>query len=200
MNLSKKGIDLIIFYETGGSQYYKKYLTHPVFPGAFSGVTIGCGYDLGYNTEDQFTIDWKMVLNDNDFYLLSKCLGVKGDSAKKFLDKIKDVTIPWEKALKVFEESTIPRFYNLTLKTFPGIEKLCPDAMSSIVSIVFNRGSSLKGDSRREMREIVKLVPKKDYKGIANQIRSMKRLWEGKGLEGLLKRRDAESDLVESCS
>jgi GH24 family phage-related lysozyme (muramidase) len=27
----------------------------------------------------------------------------------------------------------------------------------------------------------------------------MKRIWEGKGLDGLLKRRDAEADLVESA-
>jgi len=155
---------------------------------------------LGYNTKDQFTIDWKMVLNDDDFDLLSKCLGVKGDNAKKFLDKTKDVTIPWEKSLKVFEDSTVPRFYNLTLRTFPGVEKLCPDAMSAIVSIVFNRGSSLTGDSRKEMRNIRDLIPKKKYKEIAQNIRDMKRLWVGKGLEGLLKRRDAESDLVESCS
>ena len=36
-------------------------------------------------------------------------------------------------------------------------------------------------------------------KEIANQIRSMKRLWVNKGLGGLLHRRDAEADLVESC-
>jgi GH24 family phage-related lysozyme (muramidase) len=34
---------------------------------------------------------------------------------------------------------------------------------------------------------------------IAGQFRSMKRLWEGKGLDGLLARRDAEADLVESA-
>ena len=38
-----------------------------------------------------------------------------------------------------------------------------------------------------------------DLQEIADQLRSMKRLWEGKGMGGLLKRRDAEADLVESC-
>lgn len=32
---------------------------------------------------------------------------------------------------------------------------------------------------------------------VAQQIRSMKRIWEGKNLGGLLKRRDKEADLVE---
>lgn len=35
-----------------------------------------------------------------------------------------------------------------------------------------------------------------DY--ISSQIRGMKRLWEGKGLNGLLKRRDREADLISS--
>ena len=42
-------------------------------------------------------------------------------------------------------------------------------------------------------------LPNGDLQEIANQIRAMKCLWEGKGLDGLLKRRDAEADLVESC-
>ena len=57
----------------------------------------------------------------------------------------------------------------------------------------------MSGDSRVEMRNIRVLVPKKDYKGIANEIRKMKRLWEGKGMDGLLKRREAEAKLVENC-
>jgi hypothetical protein len=28
----------------------------------------------------------------------------------------------------------------------------------------------------------------------------MKRIWEGKELDGLLRRRDAEADLIESCA
>jgi GH24 family phage-related lysozyme (muramidase) len=49
------------------------------------------------------------------------------------------------------------------------------------------------------MVNIKDLVANKDYKGIAKEIRSMKRLWEGKGLDGLLKRRDKEAKMVEIC-
>jgi GH24 family phage-related lysozyme (muramidase) len=49
------------------------------------------------------------------------------------------------------------------------------------------------------MRAIRDAVSREDLKDIANQLRLMKRLWEGKGLGGLLRRRDAEADLVESC-
>jgi len=69
-----------------------------------------------------------------------------------------------------------------------------------LVSIAFNRGTSTKGPSRVEMVNIRNLVANKDYKGIAKEIRSMKRLWEGKGLDGLLKIREQEAKMVESCS
>jgi GH24 family phage-related lysozyme (muramidase) len=54
-------------------------------------------------------------------------------------------------------------------------------------------------DRRREMRAIRDAVSKKDLQAIANQLRAMKRLWVGKNMDGLLKRRDAEADLVESA-
>jgi len=47
------------------------------------------------------------------------------------------------------------------------------------------------------MRAIRELVPNKAYEQIAQEIRSMKRLWIGtKNEKGLSRRRDAEADLV----
>ena len=54
-------------------------------------------------------------------------------------------------------------------------------------------------DRRKEMRAIRDAVARQDMKDIAAQLRLMKRLWVGKNLDGLLKRRDAEAELVESC-
>jgi len=65
--------------------------------------------------------------------------------------------------------------------------------------LVFNRGTSLKGDSRKEMVNIKNLIPKKDYKKIAKEFRSMKRIWIGKGLDGLIERREAEANMIENC-
>jgi GH24 family phage-related lysozyme (muramidase) len=56
----------------------------------------------------------------------------------------------------------------------------------------------MDGDRRTEMRAIRDAVAQGDLAEIANQLRVMKRLWIGKGLDGLLKRRDAEADLVAS--
>ncbi len=46
------------------------------------------------------------------------------------------------------------------------------------------------------MKTIVQLVADSDLAGIAREIRSMKRLWVNRGLDGLLKRRDKEASLV----
>jgi GH24 family phage-related lysozyme (muramidase) len=61
--------------------------------------------------------------------------------------------------------------------------------------MIYNRGNKLDGDNRKEMRAIVDLVAKSDYEGIADQIERSKRLWEN-GLDGLVKRREEEADLI----
>jgi hypothetical protein len=60
---------------------------------------------------------------------------------------------------------------------FPGINELSPDAQGALVSLVFNRGTSMEGDRRREMRAIQAAVANGDLQEIADQLRSMKRLW-----------------------
>lgn len=199
--LSPNAFKLILDYEVGGGEgYYNKYLKRPCWPKGASGVTIGVGYDLGYNSETQFQEDWGGIINDSDFNRLRKCLGFKGSVANSKLSSVRDIEIPWDSALNVFKKNTIPRFIELTLKAFPDADKMHPDAFGALVSIVFNRGSSLKGSRRIEMARIRDLVPSKKYSAIAQEIRNMKRIWKGKGLDGLLRRRDKEASLVESCA
>jgi GH24 family phage-related lysozyme (muramidase) len=58
----------------------------------------------------------------------------------------------------------------------------------------------VSGERRSEMLNIRNLVPSKNYKAIAQEIIDMKRLWYGKGLDGLLKRRDEEAALIKACA
>lgn len=198
--LSDKALKLILDYEVGGGQsYYNKALKHPCYPGGASGVTIGVGYDLGYNTSQQFTNDWRSLLTGSDFGRLAKCLGSKGAMARDLVSSVKDIEVPWDGALVIFKQNTIPRFIKETLKAFPGADQLHPDAFGALVSLVFNRGSAVTGTNREEMMGIRTLISSKDYKAISNLITSMKHIWVGKGLDGLLKRRDDESALVRSC-
>ena len=198
--LTPRAEKLILDFEVGGGKvYYEKLLLHPTWPGGESGVTIGVGYDLGYNTSAQFTADWGARLTKPDFTRLAACLGKKSLAAKKLTPGVHDISVPWMAASAVFFALTVPRFYRQAVAAFPGLEKLPGDAQGALVSLVFNRGGSLKGSRRTEMKAIHDLVPRGDLKGIAAQLRLMKRLWVGKGLDGLLKRREEEAKLVESA-
>jgi len=198
--LSPRSLQLVLDYEVGGGEgYYNRFLKRPCWPKGASGVTIGVGYDLGYNSTSQFQEDWGGRIDDSDYNRLRKCLGFKGSSANSRLSSVRDIEIPWGSALNVFKNNTIPRFIKMTLRAFPGADQLEPDAFGALVSLVFNRGSSIKGSRRAEMARIRGLVPSKNYEAIAQEIRNMKRIWAGKGLDGLLRRRDKEAALVDSC-
>lgn len=193
--LSEEGITLIVNAETGGKRYYDP---HPEWPGASSGVTIGIGDDLRFKEKQIIRQDWHKVQEDW-LNALANCSGVSGTKAKLLASSLSFITIEWGLATEVFTETTLPQYWALTKKTFPGVEELCPNARTSLCSLVFNRGSSMIGDSRKEMREIKALVPSKDYKGIAEQLLSMRRLWVGKGVDGLLVRRRDEANLILTC-
>lgn len=200
LTLSDKSLKLILDYEVGGGAgYYNKALKHPCYPGGASGVTIGIGYDLGYNSSDQFRTDWRSLLDGETFNRLAACLGSKGSFAKILIPNVKDIEINWDIALIVFKNNTLPRFMKETLKAFPEADKLHPDAFGALVSLVFNRGAAVTGTNRTEMMNIRNLVPSKNYKAIAQEIINMKRIWVGKGLDGLLRRRDEEAALIKSC-
>jgi hypothetical protein len=202
--LSKKSLDLILEFEVGGGEnYYNKFLKNPTWPGEQSGVTIGVGYDLGYVNKTEFTEDWK-DLPKEIFDRLYKVVGIKGIAAKNLIRGLKDITIPWDISLKVFNNKTVTKFWNLTKEIFPNFDNLPEDAKGGLVSLVFNRGNGLEGDRRREMKLIrdgMQLVSTFDQKAltfIANQIRNMKRIWIGGSIEkGMSRRRDAEAKLIE---
>lgn len=193
--LSDRAIKLILAHEG---------LDQPAeWPGGSSGITIGIGYDLGYVTVDQFESDWCDFLSPSHIQRLKAVVGLIGIKARNRAQAFSDISIRRADAERVFLERTIPLCQLKAQQAFPGIEMLPLDAQGALVSLVYNRGTSMVDDSpqdrRREMRAIRDAVARQDLREIANQLRSMKRLWVGKNLGGLLKRRDAEAALVESC-
>ncbi len=200
-NLPAEGIALILEYEVGGGvSYYNKFLKYPTVPGGFSTCTIGIGWDfISVRTVDTFLSDWR-ELPGQSLIRLSPCVGQNHEQALAYLPKIRDILIEWDIAYAVFDQVTITRYYYLAKKTFPGFEELDLRAQAAGTSLIFNRGQSLIGDRRKEMREIRNLIPRKDYKNIAIQIRKMKRLWKNTEIEaGMNNRREAEAKLVEAC-
>ena len=194
--ISRKAIDLIIQHEVGGRNVYDRKYQKPIWAGGESGVTIGLGYDCGYVNEKQFFADWA-GLNLNFLNALRPVIGLKGQQAKVMLKgEVLNVKIPYNMAYEVFVKCSIPRYFAMTEKIYPDLETLNEDTQGALVSMVYNRGAKIEGDSRKEMKAIVDLVAKQDYEGIAEQIEMSKRLWEGKGLDGLVVRREAEADMI----
>jgi len=201
-NPSAKVLSLILEYEVGGGRaYYEKYLNGPTWPGGASGMTLAIGIDCGYYTPTELREIFNF-LPDNQIKAIQGASGKTGQAGKEYTGSIRNlgIKITWDQAVEIFDKYTWTKFAKLAERTFPGLDQLCDNAYGAIVSLVFNRGSSLVGDSRSEMREIKNLVPKKDYRSISLEIQKMKRIWQGKGLDGLLARRDAESALVLTCA
>jgi len=202
--ISKDALDLIVQFETGGKSYYDRFIRRPSWPGYSSGVTIGFGYDLGYNTKTSIERDWSHELSRSDVDRLKNAAGIRGSSASARASSLRDIQIPWETAQRVFFESTLPKYVALTIdRAFPDAEFLHPHALGALVSLVFNRGTSMSGSRRREMLTIRKLIESHDegdpnlYHAIADQILSMRRLWARKnGKTDLWGRRAAEAELV----
>jgi GH24 family phage-related lysozyme (muramidase) len=198
---SPKALALILEYEVGGGKrYYEKYLAKPTWPGGASGMTLGIGVDCGYYTPAELEKIFNF-LPKKQLDIVKGASGKKGLAGKEYTAQHKNsgIVITWDQAINIFNNLIWTKFSRLAERAFPSLDQLCDDAYGAIVSLVFNRGSSLVGDSRREMREIKDLIPKKDYRSIALEFQKMKRIWKGKGLDGLLARRDAESNLVLSC-
>jgi GH24 family phage-related lysozyme (muramidase) len=199
-DLSDSGVEFIVKEETGGKDYYEKvYKSTFVWPKGFSGPTAMVGIDIGYYTEEEINLIFKPLTNKDELELIQAGRGKKGESAREYTLKLKGITFTWEEAIQTFEEFILPKFINLTAKTFPGAEKLEDKAKTALTSLVFNRGTSLKGDSRKEMLEIRNIILSKniDYKKIASLFRNMKRLWDK--TSGLVGRREREAKLIETC-
>jgi hypothetical protein len=192
-NLSSKGIQAIIKWETGGESYYDK---NPEWPGEQSGITIGVGWDLGHTSATETSRAWSPHLNAATLALLVSVSGRKGEAAKEVLPHVRHLVIPWMSALAVFENVTIPVWYMKTLRIYPQVVDLPGDCAAALVSLCFNRGTSLSGERRREMCNIQALLRTGNLKEIPKQLREMKRLWPK--TEGLRRRRNEEADLFES--
>ena len=190
MNLNKAGITFIIEQETGGQDEYNR---HPEWPGEQSGVTIGIGYDLGYNGAGVISQDWEEHVSRADLSRLTACAGIKGAFAKELAHQLRDISISWDSAVEVFEQVTVPKFYLQMLRIYPQADELEPHQTAALLSLVFNRGNSLSGDRRREMLEIQTALKNGDLAQVPDLLRSMDRLWPE--TKGLRLRRHREADL-----
>lgn len=189
---------LTLRWEVTSPAFFKKRLRYPIWPGGASGVTWGIGYDGGHQTRAVIVDDW---LDHSGAERLGGSAGITGRAAQTALPRFGDIPTEFDHASRVFEERSLVEYERRTERAFrDGFTDLRPNACGALVSLVYNRGTAMSGDSRREMRNLRdNCIPKQDYACIASEIRSMKRLWRGTVNEnGLSARREAEAILTET--
>ena len=193
--LTDIGHNLIVEFEVGGRSGYDP---RPEWPRGASGVTVGVGYDCGYNSRTNILSDWR-DLGSLPATRLSNTSGITGNRARDTLATVRDILVRWDTAIGVFDEVDVARTFALCQRTFDGFDDLRPNAQASLVSLIFNRGNGMSGPNRSEMRSIRNVTPKRDYEEIALQLRKMKRIWRGTAIErGMSRRREAEAVLMET--
>ena len=188
---------LIVRWEVSSPGYYTQRLAHPMWPGGSSGVTWGIGYDGGQQTAETIRNDWAAHA---DVDRLAATAGIAGTRAKTLALSLRTVTTPFAYARDVFSASTLPRYHAAAGRALgDGFAQLDDGPQGALDSLGYNRGWSMLGPNRREMREIRDTcVPAGDGSCIAAQLRSMKRLWPN--VRGLRDRREDEARTAEGSA
>jgi hypothetical protein len=194
LEVSRAGLDLLVAFEVTSRAYYEKKLRRPVWPGGESGVTIGIGYDIGVTSAKQIDRDWRGWLADGAVDRLLTAQGITGAAAKTLATSLADVAVPFDVAQNVFYRSTVPQFARRTLEVYPRVDRLAPDAQAMILSLIYNRGASLRGTRRRHMAALEPLIAQGDLDAIAEQFELMAELWPD--LPGLRARRRREAEMI----
>jgi hypothetical protein len=212
--VSPPAFRLIVDYETGGRAFYESVIkSRPIWPKEASGITIGCGYDLGYVVLNEFRSDWSALLAglpSGDRTKLEACIGFHSgkDSAstmQELLTSVKHIVVSWDSSEAVFKAKTLPKFASLTQNALPNTQLLSDDCFGVLVSLTFNRGASYSKahnpatdpkDRYREMRAIKAAMANRKFEEIPGLLKSMIRIWVGTAVEtGLRRRRNDEAAL-----
>lgn len=170
----------------------------PAWPQGASGVTVGWGYDCGYYSPNIIKQDWHK-LSGSYTQRLADTSGLTGRRAQAKISGLRDILIAHSIGDEVFRLVDVAREFKNCTRTFPGFDSLRPNAQAALMSLTFNRGTSMIGDNRREMRNIRDYVPKMNYGAMASEFRKMIRVWKGTVIErGMTRRRNAEAKLMET--
>lgn len=191
--ISKKAANLILKAEG-----YQRVPYVPRGSGA-SGVTIGYGYDLGQQTVSKMRAMLSNYLSEEQLVRLEQAIGLQGHSASAVIPSLSDITISKEDAVALAMKMK-EKYAQSVVGTYPEVLNTHPHCQGAMLSLVINRGTSFTKPnpaSRIEMKNIHDDFTSGNLNDIPSQFRSMKRLWIGKGLDGLVTRREDEAKLFE---
>jgi hypothetical protein len=197
-DIPTRTVTFICREEVTSRRNYDTQCARPIWPGEDSGVTIGVGYDIGY--QKNFEADWKGLLTVAQADALRPWLGKKGQAAAPAPSQLTAITIPWQAAWAVFVRSTLPAEVGKTRNAFTGPAQMSPLCLGALVSLVYNRGAGMDDPEdapgkRQEMRDIRDAIAAGRLADIPGLLRSMKRLWPNSS--GLRARREREAELFE---
>lgn len=198
--IPQEAVDLIVSHEVSSRAEYDRIYHLPIKPGLASGITVMIGYDVGQGVRDrdQLQADLGGRVKQHMIDALAKAIGKTGDAAQRLLPEMRRVVdIPWDVAMDVFINVTVPRWYAICARNLPNYESLPPLCKGALLSLTYNRGASysMAGDRYKEMRAIRAHMEAKRFDLIPQEIMDMKRIWRGQGQDGLLRRRDAEAEM-----
>lgn len=191
--ISKKSAEFILKEEG--------YMASPYVPenSNSSGVTLGYGFDLGQQTIATMRATISDFYTEQQLSRLEAAIGFTGQKAKDLLSGISDIIISKNDAT-ILAMKMKAKYAQIVVDTYPEVLNTHPHSQGAILSLVINRGTSFIVPSvaaRVEMKNIQTDFTQGNLVDIPVQIRSMKRLWVGKGLDGLIKRREGEAKLFE---
>lgn len=196
--IPERAVDLIIAFEVGSPETYQAKYRAPIYPGGASGPTVGVGYDLGHAMSTVVMRDWEKSPHAARMATASGVFGP--ELSPEWVKRNADIAIEWGLARQVFDQTNLLAHCRIAERSFgDGLDRLEPNCKGAVVSVVFNRGGSMKGESRREMRVIRDTcLTTGDESCVADQIRSMARINKGTSIErGITRRRNKEAELCE---
>ncbi len=209
--ISATGYQFIVRWETGGKSYYERVIKgRPIWPGFASGITIGCGFDLGHQSLAHFRQQWGTRLGASDFERLTATIGLKTVSpnrdakvarAKAFVRSLSDIVVPWDMAIEQFDNSKYPDILRQLFGALDNLDSLHPHSRAALLSLTFNRGTPYRepGDRYKEMRAIRAAMASgtaADFARIPQLLRDMQRIWGEQS--SLAERRRGEADLFQA--
>lgn len=196
-NVHPDAVDLIVRWEVSSRARYDARFRGVIWPGGASGPTWGIGYDGGHQLRATIHNDW---LGHPEVARLVTTSGVTGTAVKARLPEWRGIDTPFDYAMWVFRFRTLLEYERRAARAFrDGWDTLPWLTQGALVSLVYNRGASVQGASRAEMRTIQRdCVPRGDSQCVARELRRMCRIWKGTpNGPGLCNRRNDEANLAE---
>ena len=194
-DLTAPGVSFIGHAEVAGPAEYRKRYSHAVWPTKESGITIGIGCELSAVSKTMLASDWATFVRQDALDRLAP--GRRAGDSQASRERLRHRDSPSVRILRLPEAhdsgSCEEHAHGLS-----DARRSPPARRTALISLVFNRGSDLDGDRRREMKAIRDLLEAGKPEQVADQFDAMERLCDPATDGGVIKRRHRAATLWRS--